>query len=396
MKPVASAVDPPVHAGAHSARVVAFDYLRTYGVLLVVLHHTILAYSNFGFLNPYDPMATYSPVVDGAKSIVFDLLVRLNDSFMMPLLFLVSGLFVWSGLQRRGIKQYLLTRLKRLGIPCLFGVLIVPVAFYPTMLEIDLVFGVEKSFGAFYIDFIRGGFSQAGPLWFVWVLFAFDVLAATTYSISRRSGSADSERSRPLVDRPGLFAVALFVLSVVAYIPMTKAVDVSRWAGIGPFKVQVSRIFLYFVYFVAGVATGVQGFDRSAFRADGPVAKYWWVWVLLAFAAVFAVAFPFMTSLTLPLEPYVFLAETALVVMALIAIFLRFARKSMPVFSSLSANSYGIYIVHYAVIIWLQFAILRVELNAWLKAAIVFIGGIAICWCLVAGVRRVSAVRRIV
>jgi len=385
-----------MRAGQRSDRMVAFDYLRTFGVMLVVLHHTILAYSNFGFLNPYDPMATYSPVVDGEKSIVFDLLVRLNDSFMMPLLFLVSGLFVWSGLQRRGTRQYLFTRLKRLGIPFLFGVLIVPVAFYPTMLEIDLVFGIEKSFGAFYFDFIRGGFSQAGPLWFVWVLFAFDVLAATAYAISRSSGSPDSKRSRPLVDRPGLFAVALFTLSVAAYIPMIKAVDVSRWAGVGPFKVQISRLFLYLVYFVAGVAMGARGLGRSAFRKDGPVAKYWWVWGFLSLAAVFAIAFPFMTIWTLPLEPYVVLAETVLVVMALVAVFLRFVRKSAPVFSSLNANGFGIYIVHYAVVIWLQYAILRVELNAWLKAAVVFIGGITICWCLVAATRRISAVRRII
>ena len=106
MSPAAPAVGSSTQAGQPVSRIAAFDYLRTFGVLLVVLHHTLLAYSNFAFLNPYAPMATYSPVVDGAKSIVFDLLIRLNDSFMMPLLFLVSGLFVWSGLQHKGIKQY--------------------------------------------------------------------------------------------------------------------------------------------------------------------------------------------------------------------------------------------------------------------------------------------------
>ena len=48
----------------------AFDYLRTFGVLLVLLHHTVLAYSNFALLNPFDPMATFSPVVDGAKAAI--------------------------------------------------------------------------------------------------------------------------------------------------------------------------------------------------------------------------------------------------------------------------------------------------------------------------------------
>ena len=264
------------------------------------------------------------------------------------------------------------------------------------MLEIDLVFGVEMSFPSFYLDFLRSGFNQAGPLWFVWVLFVFNVLAATAYSISQRAGIVGDDRPDPVLDRPVLFAVALFTLSVVAYVPMTKAVDVSRWAGIGPFRIQTSRAFLYLVYFIAGVASGARGIDRGAFRAEGHMAKYWWIWGFLALVAVSAIAFPFMTGRELPLERYVVLAETTLVVMALMSVFARLARKSVPVFSSLSANSYGIYIVHYAVIVWLQYAILRIELNAWLKAVIVFIEGVAICWSLVAGVRRIPAIRKIV
>ena len=138
-----------------------------------------------------------------------------------------------SGLRRKGIKHYLLTRLKRLGIPFLFGVVIIPVAYFPTMLEIDLVFGIEKNFASFYLDFIRDGFSQAGPLWFVWVLLVFDVLAATAYGISQRSDLTRSDRPNLVLDRPVLFAVGLFALSVAAYVPMTKTVDVSRWAAEG-------------------------------------------------------------------------------------------------------------------------------------------------------------------
>ena len=45
--------------GLATGKNVAFDYLRSFGVLLVLLHHTILAYVTFGFLNPTDPMATF-------------------------------------------------------------------------------------------------------------------------------------------------------------------------------------------------------------------------------------------------------------------------------------------------------------------------------------------------
>ena len=94
--------------GIITERNVAFDYLRSFGVLLVLLHHAALAYVTFGFLNPMDPMKTFSPIVDGAKWAGFDRIALFNDTLFMPLLFFVSGLFVWRSLQNRGIAHFLL------------------------------------------------------------------------------------------------------------------------------------------------------------------------------------------------------------------------------------------------------------------------------------------------
>ncbi|MFC2105142.1 acyltransferase family protein [Candidatus Bipolaricaulota bacterium] len=107
-------------------RNVAFDYLRSFGVLLVLLHHTVLAYVTFGFLNPPDPMATFSPIVDGAKWAGFDRIALVNDTFFMPLLFLVSGLFVWQSLKNKGAASFFLGRLKRLGIPFIIALVVLP------------------------------------------------------------------------------------------------------------------------------------------------------------------------------------------------------------------------------------------------------------------------------
>ena len=60
----------------------------------------------------------------------------------------------------------------RLGIPLLVGVVIlIPVAYYPTILEIDLVFGTGQGFGEFWLSFARRGFSPAGPA--VWKVVRF-------------------------------------------------------------------------------------------------------------------------------------------------------------------------------------------------------------------------------
>src|SRR5450755_518783 len=45
---------------------------------------------------------------------------------------------------------------------------------------------------------------------------------------------------------------------------------------------------------------------------------------------------------------------------AFIALFRRFATAQRPVYDSLSASSYGMYLIHYPVVVWLQYALLTV------------------------------------
>ena len=378
-------------------RSAAFDYLRTFGVLLVLLHHTVLAYVTFGYLNPADPMATFSPIVDGAKWAGFDRIALVNDTFFMPLLFLVSGLFVWQSLRRKGVLPFLWTRVKRLGIPFVIGILVLtPIAFYPTMLEINLVYGISQGFGSFWLDFVKGGMVHPGPLWFVWLLLAFDLVAVVIYGLVGWLVKRFRRESNPVLDNPIVFVVVLFALAVAAYIPMSNAFGPSAWKGIGPFQVQISRVFVYLLYFLAGVALGARGLDRSVVRSDGFLARTWWAWVLAGAASYAGLTWIFAAAPTSAWVRYIFLLEMALMVMALTALFVRFGQRHVRPLDNLSSNSYGIYLLHYAVIIWLQYAVLRVDLGPGAKASIVFFGGLAICWALTAALRRIPAVRKVI
>jgi peptidoglycan/LPS O-acetylase OafA/YrhL len=380
-----------------TGRIPAFDYLRSFGVLLVLLHHAALAYVSFGYLNPEDPARTVSPIVDSAKWAGFDLVVLLNDTFFMPLLFFVSGLFVWRSLERKGATRFLRGRLTRLGIPFLIGVIVLsPVAYYPTILEIELVHGVSQSFGEFWIDFAQRGFAPPGPLWFLWLLLAFDCLAALSYLVFRKAGGGSNRRSTPILDNSLLFALVLIGLSFAAYLPMRGAFAPGQWLGIWAFEMEVVRVLVYLLYFGAGVAVGARGLERSAFRADGPFAKRWWAWLLAWLLSYGGLTLAFLSAPQSPLARYIFIVEMALAVLGLTAVFVRFARRPVPVLDSLSANSYGIYIIHYLVVIWLQYALLRIDLPAVAKGAIVFFGGLTLCWGSIAALRRIRAVARII
>jgi len=74
-----------------SSRVVALDHLRGFVIVLVLLHHAVLAYCRYGHFDRSHYLLSSAPVIDVDRWLGFDVLVLLNDSFFMPLMFLLSG-----------------------------------------------------------------------------------------------------------------------------------------------------------------------------------------------------------------------------------------------------------------------------------------------------------------
>ena len=118
---------------------VAIGYLRGFLVILVLAHHSAVAYF-WGVPTSRAPLLKVPmfwrafPIVDPhAHSALLTLFISFNDTFFMSLMFFVSGLFVWPSLVRKGNTPFLRNRFKRLGIPILFAAAIVaPLAYYPS------------------------------------------------------------------------------------------------------------------------------------------------------------------------------------------------------------------------------------------------------------------------
>src|SRR3984957_3085860 len=71
----------------------------------------------------------------------------------------------------------------------------------------------------------------------------------------------------------------------------------------------------------------------------------------------------------------------------LIAVSLHFATKHSRLLDSLSANAFGLYLVHYNFVAWLQYAVLGTALFA--EAMIVFGGTLVLRWIAVLPVQRI-------
>ena len=79
---------------------------------------------------------------------------------------------------------------------------------------------------------------------------------------------------------------------------------------------------------------------------------------------------------------------------ALLAWFARKERGHSSIADSLSRNAYGMYLLHYVFVTWLQLALLGVPLSGWVKATLVTTLAIAGSWLTASLVRRVIGVVR--
>jgi Acyltransferase family len=398
------------HAGrvARPAHNLALGYLRGFLVVLVLAHHSVLAYIDSP--PPQAKSLLAQPrywrafmVVDPHHWTGFSLFTGFNDDFFMSLMFFVSGLFVWSSLKRKGNASFVRDRLRRLGIPFLFAAAIVaPIAYYPSYL---LTTGAHSLAGYIH-DWLSFGDWPTGPAWFIWLLLAFDLFATAVFALIPNFGETIGRLASNAREHPVRFFLLLVTASAAVFIPMLAIFGAMDWTSIGPFQFQTARLFHYAVYFLAGIGVGAYGIDRGLLAPDGILARHWLRWTIGMLVA-FAVSVVFMLiviSKGAAMSPIVlnavggamFAVTCGAISFAFLALFVRFATRRRWIWDSLSDNEYGMYLIHYMFVSWLQFAILSSSLPAIEKGALVFAGVLLLSWGTSATIRRIPAVSRIV
>jgi peptidoglycan/LPS O-acetylase OafA/YrhL len=377
---------------------VALDNLRAFVILIVLAFHSLLAYLQFlpASPHPFDaPPYKWRAfaIIDSTRFIGFDLFCAYQDVYLMSLMFFLSGLFVWPSLVRKGSLTFLTDRLIRLGLPFAFALLLLmPVTLYPTYRAT----ATDPSVGEYWRQFMALPFWPSGPQWFLWQLLTLNIVAVALYRFSPTAIQAIGALAAALGRHPVKFFLVLAGASAVAYVPLALAFTPWEWLQVGPFGVQQSRPLHYAVYFFTGVAIGTAGLKRGLLAADGALALRWRSW-LIASLACFSlwIALTAQTmndgeavSLGLRLAADVSLPlACAAACFSSFSLFLRFATVRFRAAESLSDNAYGMYLVHYVFVVWLQYALLDVPLGAVAKATIVFAITLVLSWGSAAAIR---------
>lgn len=378
---------------------VGLGRLRGFLILLVVVHHAILAYY------PWVPPASSSlleptrlweafPVRDAARWTGWAFVAGFDDTFFMAALFLVSGLFVWPSLKRRGAAAFGRHRLVRLGLGFAgFALVFAPLAYYPAYLQTT---AVHHGLAGYFRQWTALGQWPAGPGWFLWVLLALDLAAALLYVAAAPGLERAAIRCRRWMGSSPASFLLLVLCSAIAYVPMARHFGPLGWSSWGPFTVQTSRVLHYAVYFFAGVALGAAGLDHTLLAPRGSLQRQWPWWVAIA-----SVSFLTSTAVTLAtvLRPSAnplwalaasaaFSVSCAAITFAAAAICLRFGRGGSPLAASLCASAFGIYLLHYPIVSWTQYAAQSLVASGLTKGLLVAAFSVLATWAIVATAAR--------
>jgi len=474
------------------------DYLRSFIIVLVVAHHSSLAYTTFAHFNKDAYILSTHPIVDAARWKGLDIFEDFNDVFFMSLLYLISGLFVFQSLENKGVKRFIRDRFRRLFIPFVVGVTVLMLlAYYPAYLlahggslpgtpamqgvvvppggdgttvppgmsgtvggdgatvlmemaetiglpgedgtigtmmvdglpEMAIPPGIGGRLGAtvlagmngrpgtmlplemsglraYLVDFFTVEAWPVGPPWFIWVLFLFNLVFAGCYPFIKKGRHKLGLFLAQQKEYPLRIGIAWLLLTWIAYIPFMWLFGADSWTGWGPFDFQKSRLFLYFCYFLVGVLIGASGLTTGLLSGESHLVKTGTFW-LAGCLTIYALLKLNEASLTDLVSRHrlgqvaatmiyrsIWVLSCTFSCIALLTTFKEWIRRSSAWWDSLSANAYGIYLIHYIFVVWCQYGLLTIHLPAVVKFLITLVVSLAGSWLVTVLLRRNEVIRK--
>jgi hypothetical protein len=346
-------------------RLLYIDNLRILMTVLVIMHHFAIGYGGPG---------GFFYTEDGSMSdisfILITLLLAINQSFFMGFFFMLSSYFSPGSIDRKGAGMFFRDRLKRLGIPLLFYMLVVvpPLSFAGARLRgFDMTFGEFLSF--YFTDFRN---YEVAQMWFLAALLAF----ALFYLLWRRfvGSMAQSEQ-----DPPGNVAIALFALAVGL---VTFAVRI--WWPVGAEVPLVNWQLAHFPQYIALYIIGIAAYRRNWFETLSEKQAKFWRWMILVLILIFPILFVAVGALEGNIDPamgglhWESLAYSVweqfmcmAMVISLLVWFRRRFNQQGRLAGSMSGAAYATYVLHAPTIVLVALALRGIRLDMGLKYVLV-------------------------
>ena len=239
------------------------------------------------------------------------------------------------------------------------------------------------------------------------MLLVFDLTASQLYRLSPTLLDPINRWSQRAFERPVEFFVFLTLVTAILYIPARVYYGPGRWFGFGPFDIQASRVLLYAAYFFIGAGVGAASFERGVLSADGRLSKSDWgwaiatlvpyclLWGLIAIKREILGNPVFLPAWYEASYGLFFVAFSAAILLAILGYFLRFKRSGWSALDPMQPDAYGIFLVHYPIVLWLQYWLFDYDLPAIVKALVSFVLTVAFSWAVTRALRMIPGATKV-
>lgn len=365
------------------------DQIKAVIVALVIALHVPMAFGDISWIGVRIPVEeSVGPFFKG----FFLWYNYAINSFIMPMMFLISGYFVPRSVHKKGAWQYLQGRLKRLGIPFVCGVFLIN--------NSSILLGRQSPGSPLAaIPLSHPPFNSVIVLWLLVVLFAFDLLYCAWVWLRGDRYEVDTSIPTPRMRSWLISAVVLGFLEVVMTMQseLWSTLFRSRLNGLGA---QGMHIFTYaFLFFLGCKASFHNWFERL----NSHLFMQWLRFSLFLLLSLFRLTMAFSFNADLLGNParLIFLGKFlhSFVAWGILSYLFLWFRRNEDRFGKWMAtagiNSYGAYVIHSLVLVVVLMAVGFIGINPWLIAMISALFSILISFRLAGQLRRIPAVAKI-
>ncbi|MDB9527789.1 acyltransferase family protein [Oscillatoria sp. CS-180] len=347
------------------------DNLRVFLTMLVVAHHAA---------QPYGPTGGEWPLFNSDRAVILGPFFAVNAAFFMGLFFFISGYFLPEACDRKGAKKLLQSRLRRLGIPVLFFVFLV----FPPVLYV--LTQPSVSFWIFLQVYVKQREIEVAHLWFLLHLLVYTVVYGLWRQIVRHK--AWQTRQPP---GHGLIAGYGVALSLTTFLVRIEY-PIDRWVHLfGMLPIEIAHFPQYVSLFILGILAyrhnwlwempTRRGLTWLSIGLGAGLLRYGYSLTRTRFALPDLIAGGGFGWRALIWSGW----ETTICVGLCLGLLVLF-RERCNVRSSwsrlLSANAYGVYLIHLLVVLYLQFLVVPLAIAPLAKFTLVTIVGTPVCFAL--------------
>lgn len=386
-----------------SRRIHFVDYLKVLLAMLVVTVHVTL---------PHGPEVWwfYKSSADIGGMLAY---YQLVGPLCMSLFFLLSAAFFPASFDRKGPARFLRDRLVRLLIPLVLGFLTIIIPLHYLYHDRFRDCGADMPFWTYVktMFFGIGGrpsmcadpYPAVWPdlkvahLWFLQHLIAYSLIYALVRAVFRKRARAGTKPAFPkdpaIVAFIGLTALLVFAVRI--------RWPLEHWDGfLGVIQAEYGNFPKYAVFFAAGLAAGRFGWLQTIPPRQG---VRWLLIGIALFVAALAASgrWPFILARggfsweSLVWSAWDSAMTTALAV-GLVGVFRAAVRSRRRFLDVLSANTYGVYILHVPVVVLWQFALQNWQMPVAVRVVLESALGIASAFLVSMALRLVPWVRKVI